>query len=92
MPTYPNLRQIVERVGPLDFKRAARYVQEIAQQLADMESSGQPLGDVRPTTIFLDETGAALLASTDFDVCTDVSNMADHDIIDIADCLASTIY
>jgi serine/threonine protein kinase len=63
LPT--TLRQLIERVGPLDYKRAATYVAEIAQQLAALHRSGELHRDVRPANIVLDEAGAAHLAAVE---------------------------
>jgi eukaryotic-like serine/threonine-protein kinase len=88
MPTYSTFRQVVERVGPLDCKRAARYVQEVAQQLSDRESAGLPLSDVRPSTIFLDTTGTARLATLELDAAANNENMPEGEVAEIADCVA----
>ena len=56
-----SLQQIVRRDGPLDYKRAARYVEEVARQLADVHRRGQLHRDIRPGRVFLDEADTARL-------------------------------
>ena len=56
-----TLRQLVQRAGPLDCKRAARYVEEVAREVADLHRTGRLHPDIRPETILLDEAGTARL-------------------------------
>ena len=56
-----NLRQSVQRVGPLDYKRAARYVEQVSRQLAELHRNGKVHTDVRPEKILLNEAGNASL-------------------------------
>ena len=54
-----NLRQLVQRVGPLDYKRAARYVEQVSRQLAELHRNGKVHRNVRPEKILLNEAGNA---------------------------------
>jgi len=41
-----TFKQVVERVGPLDVRRAARYVVDVTEQLAGIHATGQLHRDV----------------------------------------------
>jgi serine/threonine protein kinase len=87
-----TLKQVVERVGPLDFRRGVRYILDVAEQLADVHSTGQLHRDVRPTNIVLNEIGRATLGPPYFlddSRLPLIREQADLDwIFDAADCLA----
>jgi serine/threonine protein kinase len=64
----PTLRQIVERAGPLDYKRAAQWAEEVALQLAQLHTIGQLHNNVRPGNIILNESGDAQLGPAEHSV------------------------
>jgi serine/threonine-protein kinase len=76
------------RVGPLDYKRAARYVEEVAQQLVGLHEAGQTHRNVRPGSIFLNEQGMARIVSS-VDVNTEsATDLVTDDTSELADFLA----
>ena len=52
-----SLKQLVERDGPLDYRRAAQYVQDIAAQLSEIHARGVLHRDVRPAVLMIDGNG-----------------------------------
>lgn len=78
-----SLQELVQQVGPLDYKRAASYVEEVAQQLTERHRAGQLHRDIRPRHVLLDETGSARLAES-----VEISNADYRDTADVADYLA----
>ena len=60
-----SLKQLVERDGPLDYRRAAGYVEEAATQLSELHGKGVLHRDVRPAVLILDETGHVKLQLSD---------------------------
>lgn len=52
-----NLRQLVEKEGPLDFEDAANYIRQAALGLSDAHKSGVIHRDVKPENIVVDERG-----------------------------------
>jgi serine/threonine-protein kinase len=88
-----SLQQVVRRVGPLDYRRAARYIDEVSQQLSSLHAAGSLHGDVRPAMLTLDEQGRARLgprdAQEDADVAFVSSSKTDsQSVFEIADYLA----
>lgn len=75
-----TLKQVVERVGPLDFRRAARYVVEVAEQLVNIHATGRFHSAVQPSNIVLNELGRAELGPPydDDDARCDVVVMVDE--------------
>jgi serine/threonine-protein kinase len=63
-PSGISLKELVTRDGPLNAKRAAQHVEEVARELGEIHSSGELHRDVRPEHIFVDETGVARLAAS----------------------------
>ncbi|MCA9237044.1 MAG: protein kinase [Planctomycetales bacterium] len=63
-----TLRQLIDREGPLDLRRAAQCVVEVADQLAAIHISGRVFRDVRPSSIFLDQLGRATFPKLDLRV------------------------
>jgi serine/threonine-protein kinase len=52
-----SLKQLVERDGPLDYRRAARFVEDVAAQLGELHARDVLHRDLRPAVLILDETG-----------------------------------
>ncbi len=59
-----SLQRMVYDVGPLEFSRAARYVEEVALALDATRETTQVHGGVRPDNIFVDDGGMAVLGSS----------------------------
>jgi serine/threonine protein kinase len=85
LESTPTLRQIVERAGPLDYKRAARYAEEVAVQLAGLHAIGQLHNNVRPGNIFLNASGAAQLGPPETSI---ESEPKLESLAELVDCLA----
>jgi eukaryotic-like serine/threonine-protein kinase len=65
MTTYSTLTQIVERAGPLDFRRSSRYVMQLAADLIEFYRSHPFHGSVSPANTYLDQGGRLHLGSPD---------------------------
>ena len=82
----PSLKQVVEREGPLDWRRAARYIAEIAQQLAEIHVAQQVHRNVRPGNIYLDQEKSVELGCEAHDFM--FASINEESIPSIVDCLA----
>jgi eukaryotic-like serine/threonine-protein kinase len=80
--TSATLRQIVDRAGPLDYKRIARYAEELALQLAQLHQIGQLHNNVRPGNIFLNESGAAQLGPPEPSIKTEPNEESIAELVD----------
>jgi serine/threonine protein kinase len=56
-----SLRQLVADTGPLDFRQAARFAEEIARQLTAIHKIAPFHGAVSPENVFIDDSGRAQL-------------------------------
>jgi eukaryotic-like serine/threonine-protein kinase len=56
-----SLRQLVADTGPLDFRQAARFAEEIARQLTTIHKIAPFHGAVSPENVFIDDSGRAQL-------------------------------
>jgi len=56
-----SLERMVIDIGPLEYDRAARYIEEVARELMEMHGLGQCHGSVRPDNIFIDDARTARL-------------------------------
>jgi serine/threonine-protein kinase len=82
----PSLKQVVEREGRLDWRRAARCVVEVARQLGEIHGAGQVHGDVRPGSIFLEQGESVELGDTAHVFL--YSSIDEESIPSIVECLA----
>ena len=60
-----NLKQLVERSGPLGYRDAARYIEDVATQLNELHSIGGVHRDICPDLMMLDGAGRVRLQSSD---------------------------
>ncbi len=56
-----SLRQLVDQHGPLDYRRAARYIADVAAQLSGLHARSVVHRDLHPAVLLLDETGRVRL-------------------------------
>jgi serine/threonine-protein kinase len=62
MHEVASLQRMVIDVGPLEYDRAARCIEELAKQLIGLHDSDQLHRNVQPGNIYLDDSGTARLA------------------------------
>ncbi|WP_146584051.1 protein kinase domain-containing protein [Posidoniimonas polymericola] len=83
-----NLQQLVERVGPLDHRRAARYALNAALQLEELHRQGGVHRDVRPTTLVLDHRGnAELVAAAPAPAISTLTYCSDAELPEVLPCV-----
>src|SRR3954451_10057908 len=81
-----TLKQVVEREGPLDWQRAARYIAEVARQLGEIHRAQQIHGNVRPANIYLGDENSVELGEIAQDFR--YASIDEESIPGIVDCLA----
>jgi eukaryotic-like serine/threonine-protein kinase len=87
-----SLKQLVERDGPLHYRRAAGYVEQAATRLSELHGKGVLHREVRSAALILDETGRVTLHLSDLEqhesrTATD-SPIEEGSILEVADYLA----
>lgn len=75
-----TLKQLIERSGAIDVRRAARYVGEVAGQLGALHDAKQRHLAVRPSLIAIDpQGGAQLLPRPEGEFKVEASDPVDHE-------------
>jgi serine/threonine-protein kinase len=82
----PSLKQLVEQEGPLDWKRAVRYIAEVAHQLAELHGAQQVHRNVRPNNIYLGQENGLELGPEALELAS--VSIDEESIPSIVDCLA----
>jgi serine/threonine-protein kinase len=88
-----NLKQVVEREGPLDWRRAAGYIAEVARQLGEFHGAHQVHRNVRPGNIYLDQEKSVELGDQVVELGDQAcdflyASIDEESIPSIVDCLA----
>jgi serine/threonine-protein kinase len=81
-----SLKQVVAQEGPLDWRRAVRYVAEVARQLSKVHDEQHVHRNVRPNNIFLDQEKLVELGGSGQEAMFAAIN--EESIPSIVDCFA----
>lgn len=82
----PSLKQVVEREGPLDWRRAAQLIAEVARQLGELHGAQKVHRNVRPGNIYLDQEKSVELGVEAHEFV--YASFNEESIPSIVDCLA----
>ncbi len=86
-----SLKRVIDGVGPLDYRRAARYVDDVARQLSALHGTGSVHRNVQPETILIDENDRARLVDQYVGLDDDgfqMTSLSANQVSEVADYLA----